>query len=239
MHHEHHRWFSPSLQRDMELNVWGHAGARVLVFPTSQGRYYEFSDRGMLRILDDPLRRGWVQLYCVDSVDSESWYAYHKHPADRVRRHGHYDAYLASEVIPLSQRNNPNPFLITLGCSFGGYHALVFGLRHPDLVGRILSLSGLCDICTFTDGFYNEDVYFMNPVDFIAHEHDPNRLAALRRLDIILAVGRDDRLRAANERLSGVLWSKGIGNALRLWDGWSHDWPYWGKMIQLYLPGHD
>jgi esterase/lipase superfamily enzyme len=64
-------------------------------------------------------------------------------------------------------------------------------------------------------------------------------LAALRRQDIILAVGRDDGLRGQNEALSAALWAKGIGNALRLWDGWSHDWPYWQKMMRLYVGGHD
>jgi esterase/lipase superfamily enzyme len=38
MHREHHRWFSPALGREMELLVFGHSGARVIVFPTSQGR---------------------------------------------------------------------------------------------------------------------------------------------------------------------------------------------------------
>ena len=28
-------------------------------------------------------------------------------------------------------------------------------------------------------------------------------------------------------------------DALRLWDGWSHDWPFWHKMLQLYIGGHD
>jgi len=40
MHRAYHRWHSPSLGRDMELLVYGHAGARVLVFPTSQGRFF-------------------------------------------------------------------------------------------------------------------------------------------------------------------------------------------------------
>ena len=40
-------------------------------------------------------------------------------------------------------------------------------------------------------------------------------------------------------QLSTSLWNKGIGNALRLWDGWSHDWPYWEKMLHLYIGGHD
>ena len=71
------------------------------------------------------------------------------------------------------------------------------------------------------------------------HEHDERRLAALRAQDIILAVGKDDRLCESNKKMSSLLWSKGIGNALRLWDGWSHDWQYWDKMIRLYLAGHD
>jgi esterase/lipase superfamily enzyme len=52
-------------------------------------------------------------------------------------------------------------------------------------------------------------------------------------------VGRDDPLRGESERLSGVLWDKGIGNALRLWDGWAHDWPYWPHMLRCYIGGHD
>ena len=42
-----------------------------------------------------------------------------------------------------------------------------------------------------------------------------------------------------NRRLSAALWDKGIGNALRVWDGWAHDWPYWERMIRLYIGGHD
>ncbi len=72
MHREYHRWFSPSLHRDMELLVFGHAGARVLVFPTSKGRFHEWEDRGMIGPLCHHLTHGWLQLYCVDSVDAES-----------------------------------------------------------------------------------------------------------------------------------------------------------------------
>jgi esterase/lipase superfamily enzyme len=39
--------------------------------------------------------------------------------------------------------------------------------------------------------------------------------------------------------MSGVLWGKGIGNALREWDGWSHDWGYWQNMIRAYINGHN
>ena len=97
----------------------------------------------------------------------------------------------------------------------------------------------LYDIRQSTRGWSNDQVYFHNPCDYIQHEHDPVRLAALRRMYIIMAIGRDDSLRENNEFFSGVLWSKQIGHALRLWDGWSHDWPWWRQMIAMYVGGHD
>jgi esterase/lipase superfamily enzyme len=239
MNREYHRWHSPSLGREMELLIFGHGGARALAFPTSMGTFHEWEDRGMIGALGDHLERGWLQLYCVDSVDAESWYAKWKHPHDRAIRHGQYELYVLNEVLPLSWQKNRNPFLITTGASFGAYHAMDFALRHPELVGRVLGMSGLYDIKEQTNGWSDTDVYFHCPTDFIANEHDAGRLEALRRMDIILAIGRDDPMRANNEWMSKVLWDKGVGNALRLWDGWAHDWPWWHQMVQKYIGGHD
>ncbi|MDX2160609.1 MAG: alpha/beta hydrolase-fold protein [bacterium] len=239
MNREYHRWYSPSLNRDMELLIFGHAGARVLVFPSSMGRFYEWEDRGMVGALRHHLDNGWIQLYCVDSVDSESWYCWWAHPGGRAYRHQQYDSYLYHEVIPLSQHKNDNPFCMTIGASFGAYHAMNFGLRHPDRVGRIIALSGLYNIRRFTGGYSDENVYLNNPVEFIANEHDPYRLAMLHSLDIIMATGTDDQLIHSAREMSGVLWQKGIGNALREWQGWYHDWPYWMQMAARYMGGHD
>jgi esterase/lipase superfamily enzyme len=239
MNREYHRWYSPSLERDMELVVFGHSGARVLVFPTSKGRFYEWEDRGMMQLLGHHINEGWLQVYCVDSVDAESWYAYWKHPGARAWRQVQYENYLVSEVLPLSWQKNQNPFLITVGASFGAYHAVNLALRRPDLVSRTIGLSGIYDISRWADGHGGGHIYANNPCAYIPNEHDHERLEQLRRLDVILAVGRDDGLRANNEHLSAALWQKGIGNALRIWDGWSHDWPYWEKMLLAYIGGHD
>ena len=74
MNREYHSWYSPRLNREMELLVFGHAGARAIVFPTSQGRYYEFEDRKMVDALRKHVDEGWLQIFCVDSVDAESFY---------------------------------------------------------------------------------------------------------------------------------------------------------------------
>lgn len=235
-----HSWESSNLHgRSMELVVHGHAGARVLVFPTSMGRNHEWEDRGMCDALADQLIHGQLQLICVPTVDQLSWYDDAAHPRHRAEWHARYDAYLRDEVLPFSLTTNPNPFLITAGASFGAYHAVAFGCRYPHLVGRVLAMSGLVDIKRLTNGYSDELVYAYNPADFMQHEHAPDRLAAFRQMDIILAVGRDDTLRPSNEAFSRTLLDRGIGNALRLWDGWAHDWPWWKQMVQLYIGGHD
>jgi esterase/lipase superfamily enzyme len=173
----------------------------------------------------------------VDSVDEESWYARHKHPGARAWRHIEYDAYIRDEVLPLTRLVNSNPFLITAGTSFGAYHAVNFAFRYPHLVNRVVALSGLYDIKRLTAGYSDDNVYFNDPSHFVLNEHDHGRLEALRRMNIILAVGRDDPSAGNNEHLSRALWEKGIWNTLALWDGWVHDWPWWRDMIRMYIGG--
>ena len=239
MNHQHHSWLSPALGREMHIEVFGHAGARVLVFPTTEGSCYEWGDRHMHEVLADHLDCGWIQLFCLDHVHEESWYDKGIDPGARAWRHLQYDHYLVSEAFPFTEAVNPNRFVIAVGASFGAYHAACFGLRHPEQVNRILGMSGMYDIKSMTGGFSDLNVYSCNPFDFVRHEHDLARLTALRSQDIILAIGQDDPSCNNNREFSGILWGKGIGNALRVWDGWAHDWPYWEKMVRLYIGGHD
>lgn len=239
MHVEHHGWYSPALGRDMPMLIFGHAGARLLVFPTSMGSFTEWADRRMHQVLGEHLERGWLQMFCLDQVNGESWNADHLHPGARAWRHLQYDRYLADELLPFTAHRNPNPFVITTGASLGAFHAASFGLKHPERVHRILGLSGLYDIRRLTGGCSDDNVYACNPFDFMQHESDPGRLEAFRRQDIIMAIGRDDPMIQNNRDFSGVLWGKGIGNALREWDGWAHDWPYWERMLLQYVGGHD
>ena len=223
----------------MQLLIFGHAGARVLVFPTSMGSVHEWAERRMPEVLGDHLTNGWIQMFCLDHVQGESWYAEPLHPGARAWRHRQYDRYLTSELLPFTAYCNPNPFVIALGASFGAYQAACLGLRHPDLVNRIIGLSGFYDITRFTGGYSDDNVRACNPFDFITREHEPWRLDALRRQDIILAIGRDDPSLANNQEFSTRLWDKQIGNALRVWDGWCHDWQHWEKMVRTYIGGHD
>src|SRR5207342_1344787 len=98
---DHHKWFSRSLNRDMELLAFGHAGPSMIVFPTSMGAFFEYEDRGMIKALADKLAGGQLRLFCLSSVDSESWYCKKIHPRHRVERHLHYEDYVLNEAVPL------------------------------------------------------------------------------------------------------------------------------------------
>lgn len=103
----YHSWWSSRLQREMELLVFGHAGARVLVFPTRGGRFYDYENWGLVAALRRPLEQGLLQLYCVDSIDYESLYAFHQPPSKRIARHAQYERYILDEVVPLSEKVTP------------------------------------------------------------------------------------------------------------------------------------
>jgi esterase/lipase superfamily enzyme len=110
----------------MEMLVFGDGGLPVLMFPTSCGRFYDFEDRGMIDAIAGKIDAGQLQLFCVDTVDGESWYNRNAHPRRRIARHMQYENYLLHEVVPWLRQKNRNPRLAAVGCSFGGYHAVNF-----------------------------------------------------------------------------------------------------------------
>ncbi|MBL8982580.1 MAG: esterase [Gemmatimonadetes bacterium] len=235
----HHVWHSPSVGRSMHVRWFGDSGARVLAFPTTMGNHNEWPNRYMPDVLREHIERGWIQLWCLDHNHDLSWYDKKAGAAERGARHLRYDAYIRDELLPFTRSINGNDFVIATGASFGAFHAMSIGLRNPHLFHRIIGMSGMYDIAGMTGGYSEGPVYASNPMAFMRNEHDPARLAAFRRQDIIIAIGRGDPNFQENQEFSGLLWEKGIGNALRVWDGHAHDWPFWEQMIVKYVGGHD
>jgi len=91
----------------------------------------------------------------------------------------------------------------------------------------------------FFSGYYDDDIYFNTPSHYVPNLSDPGQLDAIRRVDLLIAVGKEDPNIENNRALSAALWNKNIWHAYREWDGWSHDWPYWKRMARLYIHGHD
>lgn len=236
MRREYERWNSPALNREMEMLVFGHAGTPLLVFPTSMGRFYDYENRNMIGALRHRYQAGELQAFCVDSVDTESWYNRGVPPRTRIERHMMYERYLLDEVIPYIRRKNGAERVIVTGCSFGGYHSANFAFRHPELVEGVVSFGGAFDISQFVDGYFDEDKYFHCPPEFLANLTDARVLEELRRLRIVLAAGEHDMCLRENQRLSRILQDLGIPHTLDIWgSGAGHDWPWWEQMAVKFF----
>jgi esterase/lipase superfamily enzyme len=219
----------------MELLVFGHGGTPYLVFPSSMGSFFEYEDTGMVGAVAEKLRSGGLQLFCVSSADRESWYNRSAHPRQRVERALAYERYLLNDVVPLIRSRNSNGIGVT-GCSFGAYQALTLALRHPDVVASCVTMSGAFAIHQFLDGYYDQDCYFFSPFDFLPRLEDSWYLDRYRSRKWVLTTGEHDICLRDNERMSDLLTAKGVSHSLHVWQGMWHDWPWWQKMAQAYLP---
>ncbi|MEJ7556772.1 MAG: alpha/beta hydrolase-fold protein [Pedobacter sp.] len=231
MQEQYKKWYSNNLSGDTELLVYGHSGYPVIIFPTSMGRYYESKEFKMIDSIKWFIEEGKIKVYCVDSIDKQSWYNKNAHPADRVKNHIWYDKMILEEVVGLARHETGHNKVVMAGCSFGGYHAVNFACKHPWLVSHVFSMSGAFDMRGQLDGFYNDDVYYNNPVDFLVNDGNPD----LWNIKIVLGTSDRDICRADNERLSKILSNKGIDHWLDLRHNADHDWPIWRTMLPDYL----
>lgn len=242
MNREYHRWYSPRLEQEMELLIFGHGGAKVLAFPTRDGRFYEYENLRIIDAVRHKIEAGQLQIYCVDNVAGETFYCWWRSPYDRVSRYIQYEEYLLNEVLPLMESKNPNPCTISHGCSLGAFFAVNFALRHPHLFNKISAFSGRYDLTLnvesfddLLDGHYDTNVYLNTPSHYLPNMPEGPQLEAIRALDIILVIGKDDPFLDNNRDLSQKLWEKGCWNALHVWDGRAHRGGYWRRMAPLYL----
>jgi esterase/lipase superfamily enzyme len=231
MDREYVRRWSPALGREMELLRFGHAGQPVIAFPTSMGRFYQWEDFGLVGALAARLVAGELVLWCVDSVDGESWYAEDRPPAERVAMHLAYERYVVEEVLP----DVPAPPVLA-GPSFGAFHAVLFCLRQPVRFRGWIGLSGVYDNSRWLDGYHSEETYFTNPLAFVPALSEERYLAPLRAMaPRVVATGSDDANVDDSIALARGLRERGVDVRLDLWPGWQHDWPYWQRMLDQYL----
>ncbi len=231
MKEEYFKWHSPHLDRDIEMLTYGHAGHPVIIFPSTMGRYYESKDFKLIESVRWFVENGLVRLYCPDSIDRLSWYNREVHPSVKVRNHIQYDKLIRWEIVETIRQHTGSPRVAVAGASFGGYHAANFAFRHPDVVSHLISMSGAFDIRSFMQGYFDDNVYFNNPVDYLPGLNHPD----LWRMKIILGTSEWDICRPANEQLSGILQSKGVQHWLDM-RGWQqHDWQLWREMFPHYL----
>ncbi len=232
-------WFSHNLGMEMPLVAYGHAGHPLLFFPTAAADFLEYERFHMVDAIRYFIDAGLIRAYSINSVNNYSLLNNESHPGWKVEMLARYDKYVQEEVLPLIRNecgDQAKP--LTTGASLGAYLAANAYFKHSDTIRGTIAMSGSYNINNYLDGYYDDNVYFNNPMMYLKNLDDDYHLPRLRQADsIVIATGQGDYEAPDRSReLSDVLHSKGIPHLLELWGhDVRHDWEWWRKMLPYYL----
>ena len=242
MRREQHSLWSDAMGSAGDVIVYGHYGRPVLVFPSEQGRCYDFENNGMIGVVSEHIEQGRVKLYCVDSFDGASWSAQDLSLEERARQHSRYEQWVLGSVVPFIAADTGGSDILTTGCSMGAYHAANFVLKRADLFPAALCMSGVYDVSALGWGERGENVYFNNPMDYVANLVGDHLEWLRSRVSLLLVCGQgqwEDTTGAldSTRQFAGVLGEKGLRHEMDLW-GYDvpHDWPSWRAQFAHHLP---
>ena len=168
MNREIHKWYSPSLNKDWEIAVYGYSGKALLMFPTAGADFLEYERFYLIDSIAPYIESGKFKAYSINSINNESWLNDNMEPKHKAIRHQQYNEYIVNEVVLFIYNNcNGEVPIITTGASLGALHAANTLFRRPDLFHGTIAMSGSYDLKAYTNGYYDDNVYFNSPVDYL------------------------------------------------------------------------
>ncbi len=234
-------YHSNVLGEDLGVIVYGMTGYPIIVFQTQDSKCTNYEDFGMISELADYIDGGKVQLFCVDSIDQESWSNTNGDKSWRAQRQEDYFRFVTDELVPyVHDRNGSDLRPLATGCSMGATHSAIAALRRPDLFQGCIALSGVYRTSFFFGDWMDENLY-MNDMVQMLHDlpadHPYIHLYNHRSLCFCVGQGAwEDGLSdlrdmdASFKRLGISAWCDFWGYDV------NHDWPWWKKQMRYFLP---
>lgn len=239
MHRNITSWFSPNLQTELPIASYGHYGFALLLLPTAAADFLEYERFGLIGALEPLINQGKVKVFSINSINNESWMNHHMDPKHKAIRHQQFNQYVFEEVIPhLKRSTSEETPIIICGASFGALHSMNLFLKRPDLINGVIAMSGVYDLTEYTNGYFDDDVYFNSPQHYMPNLTDHGVLEQIRRsqhIHLFTGSGPYEAPDAARS-FAGILYNKGINYELDVWGNeWPHDWNTWRTVLPHYL----
>ena len=243
---EYMRHYSGHLGREMEFKVYGHSGKPVIFIPCQGGRYFDFENFKMVDYWARWIEEGRCTVYSIDCIDNETYADKDGDPRRRIELHERWYNYVIEEMVPTIRHlsglaNGYDQPIMLFGASMGAMHAGNFFFRRPDIFDCVFAISGLYD-SEDSFGSYMDDLVYQNtPCCYLPNmpeDHPYIELYNSRKMLFVVGQGAwEDLLLESTRRLHGILQSKGIHAQVEYW-GYDvdHDWPWWYKMVEHYVP---
>ena len=163
-----------------------------------------------------------------------------------------YESYIVKELIPVIdaryRTNATRGGRVIAGLSMGGYGALKFGVKYPEMFSLVGSFSGALGAARFTSvggifeslfksinesfGPASSETRRENDLFALVREASPEKIKTLPF--IYLDCGTEDFLFQNNREFVAVLNEKKVPHEFRELPG-GHTWPYWDAQVQEFL----
>ena len=232
-------WYSPSLRKEMEIVVYGNNGPALLMFPSAAADYLEYERFYLIDSIKHLIEAGKLNVFSINSINSESWLNHEISARQKAIRHQEYNKYIEDEVAPYIYSATGGRILtMTAGVSLGAFHAANVLFRRPDLFDGVIGMSGIYDLKQYSAGYWDEDVYFNSPSDYVPNLTDETILGQLRSKRHIHFLSGSGPYEdpGATQSFSSLLKMKEIPHNVEIWGSeWSHDWPTWREMLPSYI----
>ncbi len=232
------RWWSPSVEQEVQLVRWGHMGTPVLLFPTAGGDAEEVERFHLISVLQPLIDAGRIKIYSTDSIAGKAWFS-GEHSAEYCSfLQNCFDTLIYSEITPAIRKDcqTEDIEIITAGASIGAFNAVATVCRHPDAYKLAIAMSGTFDLSKYLEGSFNQDFYFSSPLHYLP-ELEGEQLELLRKRLVLLPTGEGNYEDISESwRIARVLGAKGIPNRVDPWGpNYHHDWVTWREMLPKYL----
>jgi len=228
---------STNLGQDFDYKIYGTSGKPLVVFPCSQGRYFDYENFGMIEILKPFIEAGDLLVITVDSRDSDSWYG--KKDSQMGVNHRKYELCITQELIPhISKTYGINECFMTTGNSWGAYHALNFSLKFPGIFDSAICLSGAYSLKTVVGNYYDESIYYNDIPMYLANLWAPELLRELKDSYFIICHGKGSWELHNDEAAMAVrmLYDRKITYWYDVWgENYPHDWNSWKQQIGKFI----
>jgi esterase/lipase superfamily enzyme len=238
MRKEKHQWYSQALNKEMPIEIYGHFGFALLLLPTAAADYLEYERFGLIDAIGEFINSGKLKVFSINSINDESWMNKEMNGAYQAIRQNQFNEYVTTEVLPfIKEKTSSDTPIVICGASFGALHAMNIFLKRPELFSGVVAMSGVYDLMEYTNGYYDDQVYFNSPIHYIQNLNDPAILEKIRKGNIVIATGEGDyEDPEASRRFSEVLHTKSIPHSLEVWGkDMKHDWPTWRKMLPYFI----
>ena len=164
-----------------------------------------------------------------------------------------YESYILQELIPDVEKrfraSSERGSRAIAGLSMGGYGALKFGVKHPEMFVLTASLSGALDAASWTEadlkglefiwrtlqpvfGAEKSETRAANDLRKLFSELTAQRIAALPY--VYVDCGTEDGLLEINRSFVDILTKRKIPHEYRQLPG-NHSWTYWDAQVQEVL----